>query len=79
MNYIFCCSISLPSQQLVAAATQGSSGSFNSPNYPSNYDASSNCGWYITGPTGHYITITFTNFAVIGDGRLLHWGLRQDS
>ncbi|XP_041458355.1 cubilin-like [Lytechinus variegatus] len=46
----------------------GTSGSFNSPNYPNNYDSSSNCEWYITGPVGHYVTISFSAFNVIGSG-----------
>ncbi|CAH1775425.1 unnamed protein product [Owenia fusiformis] len=40
----------------------GDSGSIMSPNYPANYDNSANCEWYIQGPTGHYLTLTFEAF-----------------
>ena len=46
----------------------GTSGTFNSPNYPNNYDSAANCEWYITGPVGHYVTISFSAFNVIGSG-----------
>lgn len=42
----------------------GQNGTIVSPNYPSNYDANSNCTWLVSGPTGHYLTITFTAFSL---------------
>ncbi|XP_030624670.1 LOW QUALITY PROTEIN: cubilin [Chanos chanos] len=39
----------------------GQSGTISSPGYPdSNYPDNSNCEWYLEGPTGHYLTLTFT-------------------
>ncbi|XP_077347020.1 cubilin isoform X1 [Lithobates pipiens] len=39
----------------------GQSGIIQSPGYPSqNYTDSSLCEWFFNGPTGHYLTITFT-------------------
>ncbi|XP_072174323.1 cubilin-like [Diadema setosum] len=46
----------------------GSSGSFNSPNHPANYAANQNCEWYVTGPIGHYLTLTFSAFGISGTG-----------
>lgn len=46
----------------------GTSGGFNSPSYPSNYGSNENCEWYITGPAGHYTTISFKDFNVVGSG-----------
>ena len=40
----------------------GSSGSFQSPNYPSNYVANLYCKWTITVPAGSTVSLTFTNF-----------------
>ncbi|KAI4871253.1 hypothetical protein NFI96_019773 [Prochilodus magdalenae] len=39
------------------------SGTIKSPGYPgTNYPDNSNCEWYLEGPTGHYLTITYTAF-----------------
>lgn len=39
----------------------GQSGVIRSPGYPdSNYPDNSNCEWYLEGPTGHYLTLTYT-------------------
>ncbi|KTF87440.1 hypothetical protein cypCar_00025640 [Cyprinus carpio] len=39
----------------------GQSGIIRSPGYPdSNYPDNSNCEWYLEGPTGHYLTLTYT-------------------
>ncbi|XP_026057290.1 cubilin-like [Carassius auratus] len=39
----------------------GQSGIIRSPGYPnSNYPDNSNCEWYLEGPTGHYLTFTYT-------------------
>ncbi|KAF4095682.1 cubilin isoform X1 [Onychostoma macrolepis] len=37
------------------------SGTIRSPGFPdSNYPDNSNCEWYLEGPTGHYLTLTYT-------------------
>ncbi|KAL0156415.1 hypothetical protein M9458_047661, partial [Cirrhinus mrigala] len=39
----------------------GQNGIIKSPGYPdSNYPDNSNCEWYLEGPTGHYLTLTYT-------------------
>ncbi|XP_066539114.1 cubilin [Hoplias malabaricus] len=39
------------------------SGTIRSPGYPdANYPDNSNCEWYLEGPTGHYLTISYTSF-----------------
>lgn len=43
-------------------AFNGISGTFASPNYPSNYNNRHNCQWTIVGPPGHRIRLTFTAF-----------------
>ncbi|KAL8573023.1 hypothetical protein ACOMHN_010453 [Nucella lapillus] len=40
----------------------GSNGTILSPKYPSNYDPNANCSWVISGPTGHYLNLTFNAF-----------------
>lgn len=40
----------------------GSSGSFSSPNYPSNYPNGETCRWIITVPTGHLVRLSFQSF-----------------
>ncbi|KAL3836256.1 hypothetical protein ACJMK2_021695 [Sinanodonta woodiana] len=40
----------------------GQRGVITSPNYPSNYDNNADCIWTVSGPTGHYLTFTFTTF-----------------
>ncbi|KAL9985291.1 hypothetical protein ACROYT_G007676 [Oculina patagonica] len=40
----------------------GSSGSFSSPNYPSNYPNSETCRWIITVPQGHLVRLSFESF-----------------
>ncbi|XP_017555843.2 cubilin [Pygocentrus nattereri] len=41
----------------------GQSGTIRSPGYPdSNYPDNSNCEWYLEGPTGHYLTLSYTAF-----------------
>ncbi|XP_041670250.1 cubilin [Cheilinus undulatus] len=43
----------------------GQSGTIRSPGFPdSNYPDSSNCEWYIEGPTGHYLTFSFDSFSL---------------
>ncbi|KAM5158320.1 cubilin [Mantella aurantiaca] len=40
----------------------GQSGIIQSPGYPSkNYTDSISCEWFFSGPTGHYLTISFTS------------------
>ncbi|KAJ8376962.1 hypothetical protein SKAU_G00075420 [Synaphobranchus kaupii] len=39
----------------------GQSGTIQSPGYPgANYPDGSNCEWYLEGPTGHYLTLTYS-------------------
>ena len=66
-----CCAVvtNLQRQCLLFTAScggrfSGYNGTIISPNYPSNYDASTNCSWFISGPTGHYVTFTFDAFAL---------------
>uniref|UniRef100_A0A3Q3W0B5 Cubilin n=1 Tax=Mola mola TaxID=94237 RepID=A0A3Q3W0B5_MOLML len=41
----------------------GQGGVLHSPGFPgSNYPDSSNCEWYLEGPTGHYLTLSYDNF-----------------
>ncbi|XP_041824165.1 cubilin [Melanotaenia boesemani] len=41
----------------------GQSGSLHSPGFPgSNYPDGSSCEWYLEGPTGHYLTLSYENF-----------------
>lgn len=43
----------------------GQNGALSSPGFPgSNYPDSSSCEWYLEGPTGHYLTLTFGNFSL---------------
>ncbi|XP_064410135.1 cubilin [Latimeria chalumnae] len=43
----------------------GQSGVLESPrNFTSNYPDNSQCEWYLRGPTGHYLTITFETFSL---------------
>uniref|UniRef100_UPI00398F64EE cubilin n=1 Tax=Pristiophorus japonicus TaxID=55135 RepID=UPI00398F64EE len=37
-------------------------GSLQSPGYPSPYPDNSQCEWFLKGPTGHYLTISFQAF-----------------
>ena len=40
----------------------GSSGSFSSPNYPSDYPNSKTCRWIISVPQGHRVQLSFQTF-----------------
>uniref|UniRef100_A0A3P8SX64 Cubilin n=1 Tax=Amphiprion percula TaxID=161767 RepID=A0A3P8SX64_AMPPE len=41
----------------------GQSGSLHSPGFPgSSYPDSSSCEWYLEGPTGHYLTLSYESF-----------------
>ncbi|XP_071062991.1 LOW QUALITY PROTEIN: cubilin [Pseudochaenichthys georgianus] len=43
----------------------GQRGTIKSPGYPAaNYPDSSSCEWYLEGPTGHYLTLSFDLFNV---------------
>ncbi|XP_060950209.1 cubilin [Limanda limanda] len=43
----------------------GQSGMVYSPGLPGyNYPDSSNCEWYLEGPTGHYLTLSYGNFSL---------------
>lgn len=37
----------------------------HSPGFPgSNYPDNSVCEWYLEGPTGHYLTLSYRNFSL---------------
>ncbi|XP_070708966.1 cubilin [Pempheris klunzingeri] len=41
----------------------GQRGTIHSPGFPgANYPDSSSCEWYLEGPTGHYLTLSYGNF-----------------
>ncbi|KAJ8276925.1 hypothetical protein GJAV_G00069430 [Gymnothorax javanicus] len=43
----------------------GQSGNIHSPGYPSaNYPDGSSCEWYLHGPTGHYLTLSYSFFSL---------------
>ncbi|XP_015810319.3 cubilin [Nothobranchius furzeri] len=43
----------------------GQTGVIQSPGFPGqNYPASSSCEWYLEGPTGHYLTLSYGNFSL---------------
>lgn len=43
----------------------GQRGVIHSPGFPgSNYPDSSSCEWYLEGPTGHYLTLSYVNFSL---------------
>ncbi|XP_068160694.1 cubilin [Antennarius striatus] len=43
----------------------GQSGVVHSPGFPgTNYPDSSSCEWYLEGPTGHYLTLTYGDFSL---------------
>ncbi|KAF6722152.1 Cubilin [Oryzias melastigma] len=43
----------------------GQTGSIHSPGFPGlNYPDMSSCEWYLEGPTGHYLTLRFSNFSL---------------
>ncbi|XP_032366699.1 cubilin [Etheostoma spectabile] len=43
----------------------GQQGTIHSPGFPeSNYPDSSSCEWYLEGPTGHYLTLSYGNFSL---------------
>ncbi|XP_068604308.1 cubilin [Brachionichthys hirsutus] len=43
----------------------GQRGVVSSPGFPgTNYPDSSSCEWYLEGPTGHYLTLTYGNFSL---------------
>lgn len=43
----------------------GQKGVIQSPGFPqSNYPDSSSCEWYLEGPTGHYLTLSYGNFSL---------------
>nr|XP_032833052.1 MAM and LDL-receptor class A domain-containing protein 1-like [Petromyzon marinus] len=42
----------------------GTSGSFNSMNFPGNYDNNANCRWLIRAPEGYAVQFTFSAFAL---------------
>ncbi|KAM4718445.1 cubilin [Anableps anableps] len=43
----------------------GQSGEIHSPRFPgANYPESSNCEWYLEGPTGHYLTLSYRNLSL---------------
>ncbi|XP_054878715.1 cubilin isoform X1 [Poeciliopsis prolifica] len=43
----------------------GQTGEIHSPGFPgSNYPENSNCEWYLEGPTGHYLTLSYKNLTL---------------
>ncbi|XP_028288640.1 cubilin [Parambassis ranga] len=43
----------------------GQTGMIHSPGFPqSNYPDSSTCEWYLEGPTGHYLILSYSNFSL---------------
>ncbi|XP_019897556.2 cubilin [Esox lucius] len=42
----------------------GQSGTIRSPGFPANYPDNSACEWYLEGPTGHYLTLSYDNFTL---------------
>ncbi|XP_054478628.1 cubilin [Anoplopoma fimbria] len=43
----------------------GQRGTVHSPGFPeSNYPDNSNCEWYLEGPTGHYLTLSYGNLSL---------------
>ncbi|XP_056290732.1 cubilin [Pseudoliparis swirei] len=43
----------------------GQRGVIQSPGFPlSSYPSSSSCEWYLEGPTGHYLTLSYGNFSL---------------
>ncbi|CAM9270170.1 unnamed protein product, partial [Lampetra planeri] len=43
----------------------GQTGTIHSPGFPgSNYPDSSNCQWFLEGPTGHYLTLRYLSFSL---------------
>ncbi|XP_064643493.1 cubilin-like [Lineus longissimus] len=43
---------------------RGKDGFISSPNFPHTYPSNMECEWHISGLTGHYLTLTFTNFEI---------------
>ncbi|KAG7527098.1 cubilin [Solea senegalensis] len=44
---------------------RGQRGTLSSPGFPtSHYPDSSSCEWYLEGPTGHYLTLSYGNFSL---------------
>ncbi|KAF7648099.1 hypothetical protein LDENG_00162070 [Lucifuga dentata] len=44
---------------------RGQSGTLHSPGFPgSNYPDGSLCEWYLEGPTGHYLTLSYSSFSL---------------
>lgn len=39
----------------------GANGTLLSPNYPQSYENNTDCEWFIEGPTGHYLQLSFTD------------------
>lgn len=43
----------------------GQRGEIQSPGFPgSNYPDGSSCEWYLEGPTGHYLTLSYGNLSL---------------
>jgi cubilin len=43
---------------------RGKDGYISSSNFPHTYPSNTECEWYIFGLTGHYLTLTFTDFQI---------------
>ena len=44
----------------------GSTGTFQSPGYPTNYDNSEDCDWHILVQSGYRVSISFSDFDLEG-------------
>ncbi|CAB1340813.1 unnamed protein product [Coregonus sp. 'balchen'] len=42
----------------------GQSVTIKSPGFPANYPDNLACQWYLEGPTGHYLTLSYNNFSL---------------
>jgi CUB domain len=70
VNNNICCSSSLPFVKNCGTDQNGTSGTIQSPNYPSAYSNGAACIWNITAPVDTYINFTFTNFQTDSNDRL---------
>ena len=53
------------------SSVNGSSGSFSSPHYPSNYLNNQRCSWGITVPSGYRVEVKFDTFRTYNDNDYL--------
>jgi hypothetical protein len=70
VNRYGCCSSTLPFVRNCGTNQTGTSGTIQTPNYPSTYGNGAACVWNINAPTGYYINLTTTNFQTEANDRL---------